>query len=186
MVEVLKAGGLVIYPTETLYGLGVVMGESRLAHTEPMEKIWKFKERERNKPVLMAVTGEVMAKKYVKLTKLGTKVIRKYWPGPVSILCESKQDKNVKIGLRCPDNEMMLEVISRVGRPISSTSVNLSGEAPIRSLADFYKKITLDRQRMVDLFVDIGELPVSMPSTLVDTTGEELKVVRQGAVEVGI
>jgi L-threonylcarbamoyladenylate synthase len=187
-VEVLAKGGLVVYPTETVYGLGVdATAESAL------EKLWAFKGERGDKPVLVAVADVEMAEKYVDLSELGKKVVQKYWPGAVAVVAVSKnlvakkaQGETNTLGLRNPDNKDILEIITRFGKPITSTSANISGVVTARSLAEFLATVPLERQELIDLFIDAGELPPRQPSTIVDTTGEEVKILRQGEVTVEI
>lgn len=187
-VEVLKNGGLVVYPTETVYGLGVdATSEAGL------EKLWKFKGEREDKPVLVAVSGVEMAEKYVNLSELGKKVAQNYWPGAVAIVASSKNlvDKKAQgdtsnLGLRNPDNQLILDIISAFGKPITSTSANISGAPTARSIEEFEANVPVDRQNLIDLFIDAGELPPRQPSTIVDTTGEEIKILRQGETLVKI
>lgn len=186
VVEVLGRGGLVVYPTETVYGLGVdATSEAAL------EKLWAFKGERGDKPVLVAVSDLAMAEKYVDFSDLSKKVAQKYWPGPVAIVAVSKntvakkaQGDTTNLGLRNPDMKVVLEIISRFGKPITSTSANISGAATARSLAEFEATVPEERRILIDLFIDAGELPPRQPSTIVDATGEELKVLRQGEVEI--
>jgi len=185
-VSVLERGGLVVYPTETVYGLGVD------ATSEPaLEKLWQFKGERGDKPVLVAVSSVKMAEEYVDLTDLGKKVVQKYWPGAVAVVALSKDKVSKKaqgetntLGLRVPDMKIILEIISRFGKPITSTSANISGAPTARSLGEFLATVPLDRQELIDLFIDGGELPLRQPSTIVDTTGEEVRILRQGETEV--
>jgi L-threonylcarbamoyladenylate synthase len=187
-MDVLKRGGLVVYPTETVYGLGADATDEMA-----LEKLWAFKGERGDKPVLVAVSGMVMAEKYVNLSDLGKKVAQKYWPGAVAIVALSKnmvskkaQGETNTLGLRNPDNKDILEIIAMFGKPITSTSANISGAVTARSLAEFLKTVPKERQELIDLFLDAGELPERQPSTIVDTTGEEMKILRQGEVEVKI
>jgi L-threonylcarbamoyladenylate synthase len=186
VVNVLARGGLIVYPTETVYGLGVE------ATSEPaLEKLWAFKGERGDKPVLVAMADAAMAEKYVNFSELGKKVAQKYWPGAVAIVALSKnviakkaQGDGENLGLRNPDNKLILEIIKSLGKPITSTSANISGAPTARSLQEFLATVPKDRQELIDLFIDAGELPLRQPSTIVDTTGEEIRVLRQGETVV--
>jgi L-threonylcarbamoyladenylate synthase len=186
VVAVLARGGLVVYPTETVYGLGVdATSEAAL------EKLWDFKGERGDKPVLVAVSGVKMAEKYVKLSNLGKKIAQKYWPGAVAIVAISNNRVAKKahggektLGLRVPANETVLKMIAEFGKPITSTSANVSGAPTARSLAEFLETVPKDKQELVDIFIDAGELPARLPSTIVDTTGVEMKILRQGEIDV--
>ena len=188
VVKVLKANGLVVYPTETVYGLGVD-ATSEMA----LEKLWKFKGERGDKPVLVAVSGVAMAEEYVILSDLGKKVVQKYWPGAVAIVATSKNKVSKKaqgetntLGLRNPDSKDILEIIDIFGKPITSTSANVSGAVTAKSLKEFLETVPKEKQKLIDLFIDAGELLLRQPSTIVDTTGEEIKILRQGSIVVGV
>ena len=188
VVEVLKKGGVIVYPTETCYGIGV-----DLTRFEAVEKLWRFKGERESKPVLAAVSSLKMAGEYADISELGNKVVQKYWPGPVAIVALSKgkivkkaQGDTDTIGLRMSANRVVIEIVESLGRPISSTSANISGGNNPYSLDQFLKETPGERVDLIDLFIDAGELPQYMPSTVVDTRGERLKVLRQGDVVVGI
>lgn len=187
-VEVLSKGGLIVYPTETVYGLGVD-ATSELA----MEKLWQFKGERGDKPVLVAVADVEMAEKYVEFNDLGKKVVQKYWPGAVATVARSRnivakkaQGETENLGLRNPDNELVLEIIRAFGKPITSTSANISGAVTARSLKEFEETVPAERQELIDLFIDDGELPLRQPSTIVDVTGEEIKILRPGEIQVSL
>lgn len=187
-VEVLRRGGLIVYPTDTVYGLGVdATSEAAL------EKLWQFKGERGDKPVLVAVDGVEMAEKIVFLSDLGKKVVQKYWPGAVSVVALSKnvvakkaQGQTETLGIRNPDNQMMLSVITELGRPITSTSANVSGSPTARSMEEFLATVPVEKQELIELFIDAGELPLRSPSTIVDTTGDGLRVLRQGDTVVEV
>lgn len=186
IVSVLANGGLIVYPTETVYGLGV-----DATNEAAMEKLWEFKGERVDKPVLVAVSDVTMAEKYVEFSPLGKKIAQRYWPGAVAIVAVSKnlvakkaQGGANTLGLRMPDNQIMLEIISEFGKPITSTSANVSGQPTARSKEEFMKTVPAEKQKLIDLFIDAGELTERLPSTIVDTTGEEIKILRQGEVRV--
>ena len=188
VVKVLKANGLVVYPTETVYGLGVD-ATSEMA----LEKLWKFKGERGDKPVLVAVSGVAMAEEYVILSDLGKKVVQKYWPGAVAIIATSKNKVSKKaqgetntLGLRNPDSKDILEIIDIFGKPITSTSANVSGAMTAKSLKEFLETVPKEKQKLIDLFIDAGELLLRQPSTIVDTTGKEIKILRQGSIVVEV
>jgi L-threonylcarbamoyladenylate synthase len=165
-----------------VYGLGVdATSEAAL------EKLWAFKGERGDKPVLVAVSGVEMAEEYVNLSEMGKKVAQKYWPGAVAIVASSKnmvakkaQGETANLGLRNPDNQLILDIIAAFGKPITSTSANISGAPTARSIEEFEATVPAERQNMIDLFIDAGELPPRLPSTIVDATGEEVKILRQG------
>lgn len=186
--KILRSGGLVVYPTDTVYGLGV-----DVTNEMAVEKLWKFKGGRENKPVLMAVNGELMAGKYIKINDLGKKIMRKYWPGSVSVVGVSKnkvaekvQSEKGTLGVRMPDNDFVLKLVDLLKKPITSTSANVSGGKTCRSLEEFMAEVPEDRKQLVDCFVDGGMIEGKLPSTIVDVSEGEMKIVRQGEVEIDV
>lgn len=188
VIYALKSGGLIVYSTETVYGLGVDATSERA-----LEKLWKFKGERGDKPVLVAVADVAMADKYVDFNDLGKIIVQKYWPGAMAVVALSKnlvakkaQGESKTLGLRMPDNKNILELISKFGKPITSTSANISGAPTARSLDEFLKTVPEERLKLIDIFIDGGELPPRQPSTIVDTTGEEIKILRMGEIKIKI
>jgi L-threonylcarbamoyladenylate synthase len=187
-VDALLKGGLIVYPTETCYGLGV-----DVTNEAAVEKLWLFKGERGDKPVLIAVDSEKMAGEYAELTELFNKVAQKYWPGPVSMVVTSKNKVAEKvqggkgtIGLRMPDSEIVLSMVGLLGRPITSTSANVSGGSNPYSLEQFIAETPVEKQDVVDLFIDAGTIPTRLPSTIVEATGGEIGILRQGEIEVTV
>lgn len=183
-VEVLEPSGVVMHPTETCYGLAVdVSNESAL------EKLYKLKGRDEGKPVSMMVADLEMAKKYGEFSFKALELAEKYWPGPLTIIVP--RTKNLPdnfnagqefVGIRCPDHEFSLELVKIFGRPITTTSANLSGEPPLYE-ADV--SIFGELAGLIDLVVDDGKIPFNKPSTIVKVDGGVVDIVRQGGVVVG-
>jgi len=186
VAEIVLAGGLVVYPTDTLYGLGV-----DATNEIAVEKLWKFKGERENKPVLIAVNSEKMAEKFIEITELGKKIIHKYWPGPVSIVGKSKnlvamkvQGEKGKVGVRMPGNKFVACLVKILDKPITSTSANITGAMTCVDVDDFSKNTPPDRVSLVDCFVDAGIIERKLPSTIVDISEGEVKILRQGAIEI--
>ena len=186
--EVLRRGGLIVYPTETCYGLGVM-----ITNKMAVEKLWKFKGERGDKPVLVAINTMLMAKKYAEINNIFKAVARKYWPGPVSMVTKSRKNIPEKIrggkpfiGLRMPDQSLILKIVKSLKVPVTSTSANISGGKNPYSLEQFQNETPKDRIELVDLFIDAGHIPERLPSTLIDTTEGTVKVLRQGEVVVKI
>lgn len=187
-VRVLNNGGLIVYPTETCYGLGV-----DATNDQAVDKLWNFKGERGDKPVLIAVSSVKMAEENAEINYLANKITQKYWPGPVSIVALSKNKVSKKVqggketvGLRMPNQPLVLSMIKKLDKPITSTSANISGGSNPYSLEQFLASTPVERVALVDLFIDGGVIPERLPSTLVDTTGKEVAVLRQGEIEVAI
>ena len=179
--DLIRGGGLVAFPTETVYGLGAsALDEAAI------ERIYRVKGRESDKPLALLVADRDMVKELALwLPDYGLRLMDEYWPGPLTLVLEAstKVPPSVKsskgtIGLRMPDHPVALELIRRSGVPLAATSANLSGEAS-PTTADEIEK-TLGAR--IDLIIDGGATEVKVPSTVIDATGERPVVVREGGI----
>ncbi len=177
-VEIIKKGGLVIYPTDTLYGLGCnALDESGV------KKVFSAKKRPLSNPLPIAVDSIEMMQQYAGLTKIAEKLIDAFLPGPLTIVLQKKNLPDIltgglqKVGVRIPKSDTTLNLIELLGAPITATSANVSGNAPPVSAEDAISQIP-----EADLVLNTGKLLGRVPSTVIDLTGEP-KILRQGAVK---
>jgi L-threonylcarbamoyladenylate synthase len=174
--EVILAGGVIVYPTETVYGLGA----SALAE-ESISKVFRIKKRPLSMPIFLAVSSFQMLERVAEIDDREQDILERILPGPVSVLIRKKSivpdlltAGSPMVGIRFPDHELAREIIDRCG-PITSTSANITGSPPPASAADISAEIA----RAVDLVVDGGRCRYAQPSTLLDLAAR--KVVREGA-----
>ncbi len=185
-LAVLKKGGLVIYPTETCYGVG-----ADVTNQAAVKKVLDLKGQRGGKSISIAVISRRMAQKYVEINDTADNLYEQFLPGPLTVVSKSK-GKVIKcleagrgtLGIRIPDYPLVLEIIRKFSRPITSTSANTSGKKTPYCLDDVLKYTTKKRLELVDLFLDAGRLPYNPPSTVVDTTLNEPKVLRQGEIKI--
>jgi tRNA threonylcarbamoyl adenosine modification protein (Sua5/YciO/YrdC/YwlC family) len=175
-MEVLEQGGTVIYPSETCYG---VMADA--TNEKAVRKVYRIKERDKNKPLLMLVSDLEMAKKYAVLNPVAERLIERFMPGPLTIITD--KTKNVldvvnkkEVSFRIPGDRFSQELVKKFGRPVVSTSANKSGRPPIYEI----EKIKRLFSEEVDLIVDGGNLPRRPPTTVFDT--RSLKILRHGKI----
>ncbi|MBI4359396.1 MAG: threonylcarbamoyl-AMP synthase [Candidatus Nealsonbacteria bacterium] len=185
-VAILKDGGLVIYPTETCYGLG-----ADATNTEAVKKLLEFKGSRGGKAVSVAVSDRKMAERYVEINETARNLYQKFLPGPLTVVSKSKartdpvlQAGKETLGIRIPDYPLALKIIRRFGKPITSTSANTSGKKTPYCLKDVLKYTTQKRLALIDLFLDAGQLLYNSPSTVVDTTLNEPRILRQGEIKI--
>lgn len=169
-VDVLKKGGMIIYPTETVYGIGV-----DATNDIAVRKVIQIKKRGKSKHMLIAFPDLRMTRKYTVLTKKAEKLAKAFMPGPISLIVETKVKKR-KVGFRIPDNKFVLSIIRKLGKPITSTSANISGKENLYKIKDIIK--TFDGK--VGLIIDAGNIPKRKASTVYDVL--EGKIVREGPV----
>jgi L-threonylcarbamoyladenylate synthase len=174
--EVLTRGGTVVYPTETVYGIGASVFIPRA-----VERVFEIKGRPRGMPLSVAVASFEMMGEIARIDDGDLPLLRRVLPGPVTFLVERGPKLpdlvtagSELVGIRFPDHPMALELIALSG-PITSTSANLSGLPPPASLAELDGEI----RKNVDLVLDGGRSRYGLPSTLVDLA--ERKVIRKGA-----
>jgi L-threonylcarbamoyladenylate synthase len=175
-VKVLKSGGVIIYPTDTLYGLGVDATSNKAK-----KKIYKIKGRDFRKPFSMCVADLKHAKNFVEFDNFSSRLAKKFLPGPLTlVLSQKKEIKYVsqkgKIAVRIPDNSFILKLLKKFGKPITATSANLSGEKDPIKLSDINDKV----KSQCDLIIDGGKCKFKKPSTVFDA--ESKKILREGAI----
>ena len=184
-IKVLNNGGLVIYPTETCYGLG-----GDVTNPEALKKIMEYKKLRGSKPISIAVCDRDMAEEYVEINEMASNLYTNYLPGPITVISVSKGELvppvvsiQGAVGVRHPDYEFTLELIKGFGKPITATSANVSYKSPPYSIDQLIKDLPKKSFQLIDLFLDAGELPKNQPSTVLDTTMNQLAVLRQGKIE---
>jgi L-threonylcarbamoyladenylate synthase len=168
-LKVLSSGGVVIYPTETCYGIG-----ADATNDSAVEKVIRIKKRSREKKISIAVSDIRMAKQYLVVTKNAEKLAKAFMPGPLTLIVESKGKK--KVGFRIPDNNLVRRLVKKFGKPITTTSANISNEPPFYRIKDMIKAFN----GKADLILDGGNLKKTRPSTVYDIS--ENKILRKGPV----
>ena len=177
VIEVWLLGGLVVYPTDTVYGLG-----ADVENEDAVRRVYKIKRRSLGNPLTIAVSNIEMAEKYAMIDEIGRQLMERFLPGKVTLIFP----KTVRvpdivnpraIGIRIPNLPMILDLIESFGRAITSTSANKSGSPPKRDPRDAIREL-----RDIDLVLDYGVLPQSKPSTIIDLTSGRPKLVREGDV----
>jgi len=184
-VSILKDGGLLIFPCETCYGLGC-----DATNPKALAKLLDYKKFRGSKPISIAVSGKEMAEKYVEINEMAENLYKNYLPGPITVISMSKGELvppvvsiQGAVGVRYPDYDYLLEVIKAFGKPITSTSANVSYKSAPYNIDQLIKDLPKKSLDLVDLILDAGTLPQNPPSTVLDTTMNQLSVLRQGKLE---
>ena len=182
VANVLKKGGLVIYPTETVYGIGA-MCTSRGG----VEKLMLYKGARGGKAISVAVGTRKMAMEYVVLNETAEDLYERVLPGPVTVISKIRKGSELvddllapkgTLGIRIPAHILPHQIIEEVGEGITATSANASGHRTPYSVEDILDGISPEQRELIDLVVDHGELPQRETSTVVDTTVDPAKVLR--------
>ena len=177
-VVVLRDGGLVAFPTDTVYGLGALA-----ANGDAIEAIYRAKARPPEKSIPVLVAGWAHVDGIALPTDRAERLAAAFWPGPLTIVL--KRDPRLArsvgpggtVGVRAPNHAAALELLRSAG-PLATSSANRSGEPSLRTAAEVLAIL----QGRIHLVVDGGESPGGLPSTVVDCTGELPVLVRDGQV----
>ena len=170
-VNVLSKGGIIIYPTETVYGIGVDATNDRA-----VKKVIAVKKRSPTKHIIVAVSDLRMAKRYAVVTRKAEVLTKTFMPGPLTLVVETKSRPVRKIRFRIPDNKFIRSVIRKLDKPITTTSANISGSENLYKIKDIINIF----DGKVDMIIDAGNIPKRKPSTVFDVL--EGKVVREGSI----
>jgi len=178
-LEILKAGGLVALPTDTVYGVGALAFDGKA-----VESIYAAKDRpvEKAIPVLIGDLGDE-EKVGADIPDSARRLATRFWPGPLTILVPKRADlpesvsATQTVGLRVPDHEVARALLRAAG-PMAVTSANISGGQSPVTAEEVYKQLG----GRIDLIIDGGKTPGGIPSTLVDCTAASLKVLREGPI----
>ena len=179
--QVILNGGVIVYPTETVYGLG-----ANAMDAKAIQRVFELKRRDKAKPILVLIPGHETVEEITRSVPEDAEVLmRKFWPGPLTIIFKASPivspiltARSGKVGVRLSSNQFCRELLSICKIPITSTSANLTGEPNTDSIESVNRRV-LDS---VDLIVDSGKLGSPIPSTVVDVTTGKIRLVREGVI----
>ncbi|MCK5465915.1 threonylcarbamoyl-AMP synthase [Candidatus Parcubacteria bacterium] len=181
--EILKSGGVIIYPTDTLYGLG-----ANALNEDAVLKIQKIKNQDRNKPISIIVRDLKMVRKIACLDSKVEKILNKIWPGPITVVLRKKDivsdiltGNGETVAIRIPDNEFISALMEKIDFPITATSANISGENNLLKSKEIIAKFK-KAKFAPDLFIDAGDIKNPTASTIIDLTTSVPKILRTGIV----
>ena len=177
--EVLHAGGLVAFPTDTVYGVGALVFDEKA-----VESIYTAKERPVEKAIPVLI-GDVKDLNQVaeEIPMLAARLIARFWPGPLTVLVPKKSSlpavvsATSTVGVRVPDHELARSLL-RLAGPMAVTSANISSQPSPTTAEDVIAQLG----GRIALILDGGRTPGGVPSTLVDCTGDEIQILREGPI----
>lgn len=182
--KILKRGGVIIFPTDTVCGIGC-----DATNEAAVRKLFSLKRRNSMKATPILVDSVAMAKKYVANLpeEVEKKLMQKYWPGALTIVLPCKKEKipslvrgnGNTIGIRMPNDKTVLLLITALGVPLIGTSANISGEATPKNTKDIISAL----REKVDMILE-GESFGGASSTVVDVSVHPWKVIRQGSIHL--
>ena len=180
-VEIIRAGGVVAYPTETFYGLGV-----DALNQKAIKKVFTIKRRSFAQPLLILIPEQDYLPRYVtEVSEKARRLMEHFWPGPLTmVFSASPQLPSIltagtkKIAIRISPHPIARALTSAFAGPLTSTSANISGEQSPATAKEVFSHLG----GIIDLIIDGGKTPGQMPSTIVDVTFSPPQLVREGVV----
>lgn len=175
---VLSADGLLIYPTDTLYGLGC-----NALSQKAVDKIYALKQREAGKPLSILVSDYEMILEYCTVSSAQERILHSLLPGPYTFILPLRKklpiSPSMSVGIRVPEHRFMRQISKELKMPIVSTSANISGEKDAAELRELDGEVVGD----VDILLDGGRCKYAQGSTIIDLIN--MKIIRKGAVREG-
>lgn len=176
-----KNRGIVVFPTETVYGIG-----TNGLDKEAVERLYKIKERPLNKPISLLVSDFEMIEKVAKdISETEYKIMKKFFPGPLTIILNKKDivpniltSGGSTVGIRMPEDEITRKLIEYAGVPIAASSANISGRSSGIDIQDIIKEFG-DK---IDYYIDGGKSKIGIGSTIVKVENNAIKILREGII----
>lgn len=178
---VIKKGGLVVFPTRCLYGLG-----ANAFNAEAVERIFQVKQRSRQKPILILIKHRKQLPQLVtNVPRAASIIMDHFWPGRITLVFEAGVTVpgyltagTGKIGIRMPGHPVAAALVNALPSPITGTSANISGRPGCHRIEDLESQVA----KQSDLILDAGPLKSGIGSTVVDVTGDIPRILREGKV----
>ena len=179
--QVIKEGGVIVFPTQYLYGLG-----ADALNAEAVDRIFEIKQRSYHKPLLVLIPHRKDLTKLVQhVSSAAVDIMNYFWPGAVTLIFKARDTlpenltaKTGKVGIRMPQHPVALALSRSVGCPLTATSANITGTSGCSTVSDINLRIS----NKVDLILDAGPLKGGIGSTVVDVTVDPPKILREGAI----
>ena len=176
--QIISQGGIVIFPTDTVYGIGC-----NPYNKESVEKIYKIKSRDIMKSLPVLTYSIETAEKIVEFDQFTKKIVKKFWPGPLTVILKVtdkkiKESLNLenKIAIRVPDHKCTLELLKKCNFLVG-TSANISGDLPYKDSEECLKNL-----KNYDIFVDGGIITSKGESTIIEIENGQIKIIREGSL----
>jgi L-threonylcarbamoyladenylate synthase len=171
--ELLRAGQVIAFPTDTVYGLAALAGDPAAC-----ERIYEIKRRDRSQQLIAMAGSPEELEGLVVIDERARVYMKRWWPGPLTIVLPTRSGEPPTLGVRIPDHPVALALLREVGEPLATTSANLSGEPPAMTAEE------AARLEGLAAVLDGGRAPGGQPSTVLSLTGPAPVVLRAGPVGV--
>lgn len=180
----LRSNGLIISPSDTVYGL-----LCDATNENAVRQLIAWKSRPAGKPISVFVSDLAMASDYVEIDSSQQKILQNILPGPFTMILPSRHKVQTllesefgTLGIRIPQFSFLLELAKRFGKPITATSANMAGESPFHNFQSLFRSLSEQKKQIIHLALDAGALPPRKPSTVIDLTKSDMPVLRAGDV----
>src|SRR3989344_7756249 len=184
VIKVLGVGGLVVFPSDTVYGLLV-----DAKNKDGVTKLLAFKDRPPGKAVSVFMPSFESIAAFVTVTQEQKNTLEHILPGPYTVALPSKRilDKRLEsergtLGIRLPHYEPVTQLVAAYGSPVTATSANMAGRSPHYSIDSLLHQLSQTKKDMINLIVDAGRLPRNKPSTVIDLSGDTIQTLRGGDI----
>lgn len=185
----LKSGQVIVYPTETCYGLGCDSSDR-----QAVKKLYRIKQRRKDKPVLTIMSGIDMAQKHVHWEPKLQQLAEKCWPGALTLVAQAKPNADLvepqviasdgTLAFRVSSHPLSQQIVKAIDKPVVSTSANISSQETPYEITKV-KNMFSDSKHQPDLLIDGGSLQSEPPSTIAKVEEGQVKIIRQGEVIIG-
>jgi len=177
-IKKIKDGGIIVFPTDTVYGIGCDPYNKKT-----ISRLYEIKKRKKTKPFPILGVSKTELEKIAEFNTLEEKIAEKFWPGQVTLVLKVKDEKirqslclDKKIAVRVPNNQCVLSLLKEC-KLLVGTSANISGTTPFTDPNECSKNLT-----KYDLLIDGGIIPSQSESTIVEIVGDDIKILREGNV----
>lgn len=178
VVECLKQGGVIVYPTDTTYGIGC-----DIFNKKGVKKIYQIKQRDPRKPFSFICADLSDVANYAQVSNFAFKTMKRNLPGPYTFVLEATRvvpdllaTRQRSVGIRIPANNIAMAIVRELGHPLVTTSANFSGEEPLHDPELIQERMG----KMVDLVID-GGVQLGDPSSIISLVNDQVEVLRQGS-----
>ncbi|MDY0269834.1 L-threonylcarbamoyladenylate synthase [Trichloromonas sp.] len=178
VVECLREGGVIVYPTDTTYGIGC-----DIFNKKGVKQIYQIKQRDPRKPFSFICADLSDVANYAQVSNFAFRTLKRNLPGPYTFVLEATRivpdtltTKQKTVGIRIPDDPIALAIVRELGHPLVTTSANLTGEEPLGDPSLIHDSLG----RQLDLVVD-GGIRMGDPSTIISLIGDRVEILRQGS-----
>ncbi len=178
VVDCLKQGGVIVYPTDTTYGLGC-----DIFNPKGIKKIYQIKQRDPRKPFSFICSDLAEVSNYAEVSNFAFRILKRHLPGPYTFILEASKivpesliTRQKTVGIRIPDNAISQMIVKELGHPLVTTSANISGQNVIQDPELIDERM----ERMVDMVVD-GGVSMGTESSVISLIGDRVEVLREGA-----